>query len=761
MEEFLQLNEFFVEGGQQNTSHVLLHITEPSTPEERAKGYFFAVCEINNADNDYIGELQKLVDQIENEYYATDENAEKNALEIVLEKINQENVGLLQKKPALHCIVGAVRQPDIIFSTCGSPELFLFYKNRQGLYQSMNLLENGETEPPERTQLFSQIIQGKISPGDYLFAGTKHIRDYFDNDRLQKIITTRPAKSSAEHLERVLGELRNGYSFGGLIIQVTAQCSLATNRKARPIAKENSATSLTGLFATEQNTASTLAPSIFGRLNQKIKKAVETSFETKTPPPSRIPKPEGSRPAEINATHRRAHEPSAAPRLKKPALKFDWGKILIYLKIGLMAVVKSLAWLLFVLWSVLQGLVRSVALLLFIISNYQNRRRNILEEWHRKWRALQDGFTRLPRFTQIIILGLAVVIIIFTGSLIHLRAAQTKRVAKNQFQNAINTIKTKKDSAESALIYKDTATALNNVREAEMLLASLTCNAKETAGACQSLRQDFLNLLTKIRKLITVPVETIITWKNLAPDSVIKINDTIVGFSSSTSKLAIYNLVTKEETALPTNDTITGFNEGSVPKENDYALLMFNHKQLLALDPKNNSVKILEVAYPTENINIQSAVVYNRKLYSLDTLNNQIYKHNSIKTGFGPGQAWVKDLNIDLKNGTDLSIDGDLFIIKNDNQITKLTAGISQPFTVQGLDPALGKGAKIWTYNDLNFIYVLDPLNKRVIILNKDGTLDHQLTANEFVNPTDMIIDESNNTGYIIDSGKLLKINLK
>ena len=44
----VDIREFFVEGDDQKTSHVLLHITEPSTAEEIEKGYFLALCEINN-----------------------------------------------------------------------------------------------------------------------------------------------------------------------------------------------------------------------------------------------------------------------------------------------------------------------------------------------------------------------------------------------------------------------------------------------------------------------------------------------------------------------------------------------------------------------------------------------------------------------------------------------------------------------------------------------------------------------------------------
>ena len=38
----LQLQEFFIEGGDRCTSHVLLHIAEPASLEEKKKGYFFS-----------------------------------------------------------------------------------------------------------------------------------------------------------------------------------------------------------------------------------------------------------------------------------------------------------------------------------------------------------------------------------------------------------------------------------------------------------------------------------------------------------------------------------------------------------------------------------------------------------------------------------------------------------------------------------------------------------------------------------------------
>ena len=64
MPDILEIHEFFAEGQNQDRSHVILHITEPSTPEEFKKGYFFAVAEVNNGPIEQIEHLQKMIDDL-------------------------------------------------------------------------------------------------------------------------------------------------------------------------------------------------------------------------------------------------------------------------------------------------------------------------------------------------------------------------------------------------------------------------------------------------------------------------------------------------------------------------------------------------------------------------------------------------------------------------------------------------------------------------------------------------------------------------
>jgi hypothetical protein len=77
------------------------------------------------------------------------------------------------------------------------------------------------------------------------------------------------------------------------------------------------------------------------------------------------------------------------------------------------------------------------------------------------------------------------------------------------------------------------------------------------------------------------------------------------------------------------------------------------------------------------------------------------------------------------------------------------------------LDPALTSANEIWTYTDLDYIYILDSSNKRLLVLDKIGQLKAQITAGEFSNPSGMVVDEQKSTAYILDNNRLFQVNLK
>lgn len=764
MDRVLQLNEFFVEGGNQEKSHVLLHITEPSTPEEQAKGYFFAIAEVNGGSPTYITKLQKIIDDVENTYYEISEEPGVNTLETVLEEMNQAEHPLLNTPGTLHCIIGVIRHPDIMFSYHGRPLVHLFYKTKQDAFKFMDLLADENTGEPSTEQLFSQMIQGKLSPEDYLMAATPNVNTYFDADRLQKLITSRPAKGSAEHLERSLGAIKDGSSFGGIIFHLNEPSpeTAAPVKKLRPKASGESARSLTGLFSTEQRTAYTLAPNMLQRLSEKTK----TMLNASRPAEPIREKPAALEPffetprAEINATHRRAHEPTKRTAVQKTltmerintGARFAW--------LALKFIGRGLLWIVIAIINVIQAVGRTAALLGIVITNHKNRRHYIIENWKRTWRSYRDGFLHLPLITKIIVVCSIVLALTFLCSLWYIRHTQIERAAATTFDSGIQTIKNRKDSAESSLVYNNQTEALANISAARAVLASLQCISKEQKATCAELSAELESVAMRVRKMTTVTPVILATWTSSTPYQLAKLSSKIFGLAPNSANLMAYDMLTRQSTTLPTQQNIVGFSSAAVPKENDYLALFYRNK-LLKLDAKDNSISSGDLSFPNDSASVTASVIYNRRLYTLDPTDNQIYRHDSIKTGFGRGKEWLRGTGTDLKNGVGLASDGDMFALKSDGTILKFTSGNAQPFTIQGLEPVLSGGSVIWTYNDLNYIYVLDNVGKRLVILDKDGKLIKQITAAVFKNPSGLVVDEPGGVAYIADSGTLYQISLK
>lgn len=756
MDRILQLNEFFVEGGKPELSHVLLHITEPSTAEEKKKGYFFALCEINNAEGRHIVKLQNLIDEIENGYYETPDQENKTSLEVVLEKINQQNLALIKPELALNYVVGAIRQPEILFSYHGAPQVFIFYKNNEGIYRRMNLAETAEAD--ER-QLFSQIIQGKINPHDYFFAGTPRLADYFNGDRLEKLITSRPPRQSAEHLERVLSELKNGLSFGGLVIHLGESGASGAVHRPKPRPSNGSEKSLKSFFNTEENTANTLSPSLFRRFGGKMQSLIKDKLPQKSASTANRPVPTTEyAPAEIKSAHLRQHQ--GRPKI---AGKADFKQNLaVALSIAWQALKflgRGLAWLAVAIFTLLKNIFTGLILLFFVITNFQKRRQRILDDWRRAIYSYRENFKQLSPLARILMFSSVILAFVFVISLMYLGARQRSASLEKTYQENMQLIKTKRDLAESSIIYNDEAAALSAAQEAKTMLAALDCNARAHRDECKTISDQLENVLVKVRKVVAVKPEFLADWSNLekGPMQLVKINSKFIAFGAS-STLFTYDLLTKENKILPAG--FSNFISGAVPKENDYALFLQSTGELIKYDPANGSFARADITWPEQKSHITTMVVYNRRLYTLDALNNKIYKHDSIKTGFGQGKDWLKDNTTDLTNGESITIDGDLFILKSNGEVYKFTGGVKQDFAVQGVDPALTGGNKIFTYTDLLKLYILDTAGKRLLVLNKDGKLIKQITSSQFISPTGLVVDEPQSKAYILDSGKLYQIGL-
>ncbi len=762
MEKLLQLNEFFVEGGHQEISHVLLNLIQPTNEkEEKEKGYFFAICEINHGNLQQITELQRIMGEIENSYYETTDNENKNALEIVLEKINHQNLALFSLNPALNCVVGAIKSNEIIFSYCGKPNILLFYANKEKIYKKIDLTENPEETEEENKTLFSQMVQGKVSEGDFFFIGTKKIIEYFNHDRLQKIITTRDPEQSVEHIRRVLSELKNGLSFGGLIIHLKEKYAIekAPEKKTRLFPKNGE--KINSLFLMEQKTADTLSPSLFSGLTAKIKNRAAIFKENKIEKTPILEEKSSLTDTQINAPHLKQR---LADKVNKEILLQAIKTIGKYLWVACKYFGKLLWWLIMMLAAILVSFLKFLQTIFFYLINYKNRRRQIKENWSQAWYSYKQNFKHLPLTTKILGLASLVVLIIFIASIFILQSSKKAHQENLYYEQTFELIEEKLEEAKSSLIYADQNTAIAIKNEIKEIFSNLNCREKD-AATCRQLKESFDAVEKEVQKFVKNPnISMLINWSVLGCENVtkfIKIDGKLLGLNTEKDTLCSYNLLTKDATGvlkIPSANTpllaISSRDEQS-------ALFFTKTNDLYKYDSTQNSFEKINISFPTNNYDLKDVLVYNSRLYTLDEPNNQIYRHDAIISGYGLGREWVKSQNIDIKKGVSLAIDGDVYVLKENGEIIKFNNGELQPFSIINLEPTLSTAKKIWTYSEDRQLYILDNKEKRLIVLNKDGSLKEQYTSDQFEEPTDMIIEEKNKTAYILDKGRVFQIELK
>ena len=114
-----------------------------------------------------------------------------------------------------------------------------------------------------------------------------------------------------------------------------------------------------------------------------------------------------------------------------------------------------------------------------------------------------------------------------------------------------------------------------------------------------------------------------------------------------------------------------------------------------------------------------------------------------------------------------MAIDGFIYVLYNDGRISKFQGGQPVDFTITGLDKPLSSPVSLFTAPDdeVQYLYVADAGNQRVVQLEKDGRFVRQFKPSlgepvTFANLQDIFVDEISGRLYILDSNSLYMGNI-
>lgn len=681
-------------------------------PAPGKKGTIFGLTRILGKPNPEKIHLAEIINEhLERFHQTVDEHINiPRRFEHVLQAINEdiENHITNSKKIPIsdfHAIVGVRYKNQIFVSGTGTLHALFLHKTAKQRYVIYELNKQFEqTESWEKP--FTTVLDGELHPGDVFYIATRISAREIDLGNLQDILVTLPPKGALQRIEQ---HLHRDTAYGAICFKIAEKPKKGAPKKINPL------TSIEDLSKTKEETTNLLgeqSPNLVKNTASVLAKLMQ-----------KLSSPGKSGPKTI------------AKRILRICIKGVIAASVITYKI-------------------------TKKLFNFVykfIQNIISKRSQQTSESKITRIDVKEKIRNIPKKTKYISLGLMLVIILLavTVSISKIKKEQTQQ--DSVIETIISKIEEKKDAAQASLIYEDTEQAKTLINEAIALLETVPDNFNDP-DKISSLESDLGSILLEIQGIREVEVRILADSPNTSDETFIngfEIDGTIHLVKSSL-KFFEYNEL--ENQLSEAGLTIGSIETAQLATASGSDILMIDINQSLGLANLSNNTLNPIVSGIDELTSIEDMKVYNSNLYALSTNDNQIIKLRPQSSGFDAGTPWITVNSSDLSNMTSLAVDGDIYVLTDDD-ILKFSSGKQQGFQMDNLDPPLKDPMKIWTDIDSEYLYILDSKQGRVIVLTKSGKLVTQYFSEKFVDAVDMIIREDKNTIAILTSSQLLNFD--
>jgi hypothetical protein len=116
---------------------------------------------------------------------------------------------------------------------------------------------------------------------------------------------------------------------------------------------------------------------------------------------------------------------------------------------------------------------------------------------------------------------------------------------------------------------------------------------------------------------------------------------------------------------------------------------------------------------------------------------------------------------LDKSSVTSFAIDGKVWLGTSNGSIFSLAQGSKQAFSVTGMIQPFTSSIMVYTTPDLESLYVLEPSTQRIVVLNKSGVYQSQVSAPELGAATDMFVDATGKMAYVAAGSVVYAVQLE
>lgn len=613
-------------------------------------------------------------------------------------------------------VIGTLTHGQIFLSGLGKLKAIFLHKTaerRYIIYELDNQFNDGQTQTWNKPLV--AVLDGELQTGDIFYLGTPISHQLLGMDELQDILVTLPPAGA---LQRIRQFLPPHEYFGGLTFHAADETKPMANKKTNPI------NSLQELEHTKERTATML-----GDEQTDIVSAVKETANT------------------------------LSKKLSSPGMRGSQ----VILKRLLGQFIKGISALVSFVLAVALKLFRNLKQRLAESRTARARRHGV---GHVRNPVPQIGFTNATRsFVSEIskpkifaLLGFLLVMVIL-GGMIFVRGSESDiNNGETSFALAVKTIDDKILAADASLIYRNTVEAQKTMEEAATSLEALPRDTSEHVAEANRLTKDLTRLQAKIRGITLVEPTEIANLRNIEPNAVlVTANNSPSGIMAIGDNLNVYKLDVIGRTWLAQN-TVNG------PMSRAKASVAVG-TDIVAVDATQqlgrinlSSLTFNPITSGTNGMaSVEDIYAYNDNLYALTSVSQQIVKMRPQTPNFEAGTTWITARNTDLTSAKALAVDSDIYVLLS-NGLVKFSSGREQDWHHAKIDPPLTKPVDLWTSPESEYLYVLDPGEKRVLVLTKtSGDIKAQYIADDFMNAVGFVIEEATAKITVITSTQALE----
>lgn len=764
---YYKIAQLILTPSQHSTSTSDIFISQPDANKEALAGKLFILIKIESKKAEDLKIINFLINTINHNYYQNEKIIlmeqistlkVEHIFESALAKTNKKLSDFLQSEKIklnqriLNITIGVIHQNALHFTNLGKNKALLIYKNKNESnnekYKLIDITEqpniNEQRKQINITKLFSNVITGDIPPNGYFIFTSETLPEYLSNKQITDIVTILPPDSAMEQIKNTLAKINVYVPFSAILIKNTFGLE-NYDRKEQSFQHPTTQTSVENFNTIKEKTEKLLTPSGLINFNKSLVILTKIVDIIKLKYPKTI-------------KNNKLFLLKDKIFLKKRPSWLSAKKII--------NVIKNIFLHLINLFIFIYKTITNKEKLKELLIISKQRITQIIIAYKQLINIPIVWFKNLNKKRKILLLVSSLCLLLFITNISWLEFKNHKNIDLANYTNIKKTIEQKQNQVDASLLYGNEEGAKTMLIEIEKLITNLPKNTTERKGQYDKIYQKNLTQTEKINKIIRQdsPIElaNFTNFNNNAkPINIILAKEKI--YTADIEQKTIYslelagNLIT---TINNSNQAISQLNYPSLDKDNNVYYL--NSGTIVKLDKKTESLSSSTMAIEY-NGNFQQfidAKIFNNKLYCLSPENNQVVRFNKTNDKFTSQTNWLNN-DINLTGAVSIDIDGSVYILKNNGELLKFTKGRKEDFALEAISPVLTTSSKIIISQEQKYLYILDTVNKRLIVFDKSGKFINQYTSNKFNNLKDFAIDEKTKKIYFLNNASILEIDAK